>query len=89
MRDMNQAIAVLDATKHWRIQCENSAARGRHYSCKIWDKGRRVEASARTPLMAAEAALRKLKEPRKRKRPKANATLSVYTDPLTGEERNE
>lgn len=78
MQDMNQAIAVLDATKHWRIQCENSTTKGRHYSCTVWNDGRRVTAYARTPLMAAESALKKLKEP-KRRTPKAKpATLKVF-----------
>ena len=77
LQNMNQAVAVLDATKHWRIQSENSSARGRYYSCKIWANGRRVEATARTPLMAVEAALQKLKEPRRRKRKTEKPKLSI------------
>ena len=63
IHDMNQALALLDMTKHWRIQCENSAKQGRRHSCTIWDKGRRVTASARTPLMAVTAAFVKLRDP--------------------------
>lgn len=55
------------------IQCLSFTAKGRHYSCTVWHEGRRVTAYARTPLMAAESALKKLKEP-KRRTPKAKQT---------------
>lgn len=62
MQDMNQVIAVLDAMKHWRLQCENSTKRGRSYSCTVWNNGKRVTSYARTPLMAATAAITKLND---------------------------
>lgn len=58
--DMNHALEMLAAVKHWRVQCENSATKGRSHSCTIWNGGRRVTAHARTPMDAVRAAFAKL-----------------------------
>lgn len=57
--DMNHAISLLGAMKHWRVQCVNSNGRRRH-QCTIWGNGRRVSASAFTPNDAVRAAIKKL-----------------------------
>lgn len=61
LHTLDQAIAVIDAMTHWRVQCENSNGR-RRYSCTLWGDGRRVTASARTPLAAITAATAKLRK---------------------------
>jgi hypothetical protein len=62
---IEQAIVRLDQHKHWRIQCENSNG-NRRYSCTIWGAGKRVTASARTVLAAAQGAIEKLDDVRLR-----------------------
>jgi len=64
---MEQAIAVLDALQHWRLQCHNRTGDRRRYECTVWNAGRRVSATRYGPLAAVEAALAKLKEDRKRR----------------------
>lgn len=66
MRDMNQAIAVLDAMHHWSLKCNNSHGLRRNHECTIWNCGRRVSACGQTPLAAIQHAIQKLKEPRRR-----------------------
>jgi hypothetical protein len=70
MRDMNQAIAILDAMHHWRLQVHNSEGRRRCYECTIWNGGRRVNGYGQTPVAAIMRAIDNLKQPRRRKRMK-------------------
>lgn len=58
--DLASAVAMLAGSKHWRVQCLNSVGRRRRHECTIWGDGRRVSASAGTPLDAIRAALKKL-----------------------------
>lgn len=58
--DLANAFAMLAGSKHWRVQCLNSVGRRRRHECTIWGDGRRVSASAGTPLEAIRAALKKL-----------------------------
>ena len=59
--DMNHAMPLLAAVKHWRVQCINSNGRRRH-ECTIWGDGKRVTASACSPEDAIRAALKKLRD---------------------------
>lgn len=62
MRDLNQAISIIDAMKHWAVQCVNNSKRGRSYSCTLWNGGKRVTAYGRTPLNAIASAVEKLRD---------------------------
>jgi hypothetical protein len=80
MHTLDQAIALLDATKHWRLQVQNSNGR-RRYECTVWANGRRVSASRYSPLDSIQAALQKLKEPRRRQpRRKDAPSLSLVSE---------
>lgn len=57
---MNQAIALLDVTKHWTVKCVNRKGRRAH-ECTIWHNGKRVTAQAASPLMAITAAWAKIR----------------------------
>lgn len=59
LRDMNQAMQVLLAVKHWTIKCLN-LPHGRRHECTIWNAGRRVTASGKSPVDAVNAAIDKL-----------------------------
>lgn len=82
MRDMNQAMAVLAAMHHWRIQTHNRHGARSGYECTIWNDGRRVTGNSNCPLGAILRAVAKLKEPRKRSRPKK----AEWTPKLVGAE---
>ena len=62
LQSLEQSVAVLDAmAKHWRLQVENSERRGRHYSCTVWARGRRFTTRARTPVLAVNSAIDKIR----------------------------
>lgn len=61
-RDMNEAISVLNAMKHWTLKTNNSKGVRRNHECCIWHDGRRVSAVGMTPLLAIGRAVAKLSE---------------------------
>jgi hypothetical protein len=59
--DLGTIIVLLDRkTKHWTLQCVNSAKHGRRYECNVWACGKRFSTNRRTPLEAARAALERV-----------------------------
>ena len=68
MRDMNQAMAVLDAVHHWTLKTNNANGLRRSYECTVWNAGRRVTGHGRSPIAAIMRALDNLKDPRKRRK---------------------
>lgn len=80
MRDMNQAIAVLDAMHHWTLQTHNRHGQRDGYECTIWNDGRRVTGHGRSPISAIMRAIDNLKEPRRSKPAKASWVPTLVSD---------
>lgn len=59
-----EAIARLDAHKHWTLKTCNRLQNRAGYECVIWGLGRRVTGYGRTPLLAIGKALGKLHDPK-------------------------
>ncbi len=65
MVNLENAVIILDRYKHWTIRVKNRTGKPRRYECVIWGDGRRVSASALSPLAACEAAVAKLRQQKK------------------------
>lgn len=62
IESMDQAIEILESSKHWTVKTVNRSGERRRFECTIWQSGRRVSATAFTPLEAVQAALAKVDE---------------------------
>lgn len=60
IESMDQAIEILESSKHWTVKTVNRSGERRRFECTVWKSQRRVSASAFTPLEAVQAALAKL-----------------------------
>ena len=60
---IDQAIMIINAMKHWSVQCVNAKGSRKGYTCTLWNDGRRVTGqSGRSPLAAIQKAIAKLQQ---------------------------
>lgn len=80
VHDDLQALAVLEAAKHWTLTTINRNRRKRRYECTIWANGRRVSGQGKTLIACVNRALSKLRT----KSPLAKSSPTGLKTPTNG-----